>query len=143
VWVDPGKHVREVDRSNNTLRITDPLCAPKPPDIDLRLATAQVLAITNPDGSTEVDIEVLIKNEGTDPSGAFQLAATCQGVTKVKRVGSVGPGEYTSLDVAFAPDDKGSDPSSGALIDPNDKIKETDELNNGADITDPQCAPAP
>jgi subtilase family serine protease len=143
VWVDPGKHVHEVDRTNNTLRITDPLCAPKPPDIDLRLAQAQAVGVTNPDGSTEVDVEVLIKNEGTDPSGSFQLAATCQGVTKVRKVGSVGPGEYKSASIAFTPADKGTDPNSGAVIDPNNQIKETDETNNSATITDPQCAPAP
>ncbi len=143
VWVDPGKHVHEIDRSNNTLRITDPLCTPKPPDIDLRLADAQVVGVTNPDGTSYKEVSVLIKNEGTDPSGSFEVEAVCQGADKSVTVHNVAPGAYKSVGIKFLPTDTGSDANARVLIDPTNQVKETDETNNNAAITDPQCAPGP
>jgi CARDB/Bacterial Ig domain len=135
VWVDPGKRVHEVDRSNNTLRITDPLCTPKPPDVDLRLADVQVIGVGNPDGSTYNEVSVLIKNEGTDPSGPFSVEAVCQGADKTQSVKNAPPGEYITVDVKFKPTDTGSDPNPRAIIDPNNKVKETDETNNASAIS--------
>lgn len=141
--VDPGRHIRETNELNNALTIDDPLCAAKPPDIDLRLATVQLVGITNPDGSAALDVSMLIKNEGTDPSGAFQVSVTCQGTTKLRKVRSIPGGTYKAVDVDFAPTDTGTDPNANVKVDPNNQVKEIDETNNDFTITDPQCAPAP
>jgi subtilase family serine protease len=135
VWVDPGKHVREVDRSNNTLRITDPLCIPTPPDVDLRLADVQVVGVTNPDGSTYNMVSVLIKNEGTDDSGPFVVEAVCQGADKTQAANNAPAGEYITVSVKFKPTDTGTDPNPRAIIDPQNHVKETDETNNASAIS--------
>jgi subtilase family serine protease len=88
-------------------------------------------------------VSMLIKNEGTDSSGAFQVSVTCQGTTKLHKVRSIPGGTYKAVDVDFAPTDTGTDPNANVKVDPNNQVKETDETNNDFTITDQQCAPAP
>jgi subtilase family serine protease len=151
VVVDPDNAIGETDETNNTLASAAISLTILPP-VDLRAVS--LTAPTSLQGGAQASLTATVSNQGTMPSGAFQVSfylstdgtiATNDRLLKTVTIDSLGPnGQIRWSELVDIPENvPGGSYFLGILIDPANEIAESVESNNVLSTASTRLTPRP
>lgn len=151
VAVDPDHAIGETDETNNTLASAAISLTIIPP-VDLRAVS--LTTPTSLQGGVQASLTATVSNQGTMPSGAFQVSfylstdgtiATNDRLLKTVAIDSLGAnGQIRWSELIDIPEDvPGGSYFLGILIDPANEIAESVESNNALSTASTRLTPRP